>query len=127
MRSIDKTENSMKNVVSGNVIDDAGNMLRDGMNTVGNGVRNTGNTVGGAIDDMNNDDMNNNNDNRDNNNSGMTGMNNGDYNAARTSADQTLNGGINTMTATTWMWIILIVAAVTILAAVWYYATQGNK
>ena len=55
------------------------------------------------------------------------GTNNGNYNVARTTADQTINNGINTMTATTWMWIILIVAAVTILMAIWYYATQGNR
>lgn len=138
MKSIDKTENSMKNVVSGNVINDAGNMVRDGinsvedgMNDVGNGMRNAGNTVGGTIDDMgnmNNDNNNiNNNDNNDNNNTAVTGLNNGGYNTTRTSVDQTLNNGINTMTATTWMWIILIVAAVTIMAAIWYYATQGNK
>lgn len=127
MKSIDKTENSMKNVVSGNVINDAGNMVRDGinsvedgMNNVGNDMRNAGNTVGGTIDDMGN--MNN-----DNNNTAVTGLNNGGYNTTRTSVDQTLNNGINTMTATTWMWIILIVAAVTIMAAIWYYATQGNK
>ena len=128
MRSIDKTENSMRNVVSGNVIKDTENMMRDGANTiksgvndVENGTQNMANTV------SDNNDMDTNNENR-NNEETTAGMNNnGGYNTTRTSADQTLNAGINTMTATTWMWIILIVAAVTIMAAIWYYATQGNK
>ena len=133
MRSIDKTENSMKNVVSGNVVRDAGNMVNDemnmmqnGINSVGEGLRDVGNTVSGSEKNIENS-MNNDN-NRDNSSSGgVAGRNDGDYNVTRTSVDQTLNGGINTMTATTWMWIILIVAAVTIMAAIWYYATQGNK
>lgn len=124
MRSIDKTENSMQNVISGNVVNDTGNIVRDGINGVENGTRNVGNTVNDYMNNggnINNDNINN------NNNTATTGLNNGNYNTARTSVDQTLNGGINTMTATTWMWIILIVAAVTIIAAIWYYATQDNK
>ena len=131
MRSIDKTENSMKNVVAGNVVKDAGNMvnnemnmIKDRVNDVGEGIKDTGNAVRDGVDNTEND-MNRNNDN--NNNAGVAGTNGGNYNTTRTSVDQTLNGGINTMTATTWMWIILIVAAVTIMAAIWYYATQGNK
>ncbi len=127
MRSIDKTENSMKNVVSGNVVRDAGNMVNDeinmmkgGVNTIRNDAGNVENTM---RDDRNNSDINRNND----NNMVITGTNGGNYNTTRTSVDQTLNGGVNTMTATTWMWIILIVAAVTIMAAIWYYATQGNR
>ena len=130
MKSIDKTENSMKNVVSGNVVKDAGNMvndemnmIKDGVNNVEEGMRDTGNAVRDGADNIeNNMDRNNN-----NNNAGVAGTNGGNYNTTRTSVDQTLNGGINTMTATTWMWIILIVAAVTFMAAIWYYATQGNK
>lgn len=120
MRSIDKTENSMKNVVSGNVVKDAGNMVKDemnmiedGINNVDEGMRNVGNTMKDSVDNENN--------------TGVVGTNGGNYNTTRTSVDQTLNGGVNTMTATTWMWIILIVAAFTIMAAIWYYATQGNK
>ena len=129
MRSIDKTGNSMKNVVSGNVIKDTGNMvnneinmIKDGVNYVEDGMRDTGDN---ARDGVNNAENTMRNDN--NNTTGVVGRNDGDYNVTRTSVDQTLNGGINTMTATTWMWIILIVAAVTIMAAIWYYATQENK
>ena len=124
MRSIDKTENSMKNVVSGNVVNDAGNMMKEGANTVRNGI----NDVENGTRDMEDGNDYNMNDNRNNNEDNAGGVNNdGGYNTTRTSADQTVNAGINTMTATTWMWIILIVAAFTIMAAIWYYATQGNK
>ena len=124
MKSIDKTGDSMQNVVSGNVVKDAGNMVNNEMNMITNGVRNVGNTVTGTINNMDGND--NKNDNR-NDNTVVMGTNKGNYNVARTTADQTINNGINTMTATTWMWIILIVAAVTILMAIWYYATQGNR
>ena len=31
-----------------------------------------------------------------------------------------------TMSTTTWMWIIFALAAIIIVAAIWYYAMQGN-
>lgn len=129
MKSIDKTGDSMQNVVSGNVVKDAGNMINNGVNTMTDGARNVGNTVTGTVNNMdnhNNYDNENNNNNR-NDNKAVMGTNNGNYNTTRTSTAQTVNNGINTMTATTWMWIILIVAAVTIMVAIWYYATQGNR
>lgn len=129
MRSIDKTGDSIQNVISGNVVKDAGNMVNNGVNMVSNGINDVGNTVDSTVNNMDNrNDMNNNNENRrnDNENKLVTGTN-GDYNATRTSTAQTLNNGINTMNATTWMWIILVVAAVTIMFAIWYYAIQGNK
>ena len=130
MRSIDKTGDSMQNVISGNVVKDAGNMINNGVNMVSNGINDVGNTVNGTVNNMDNR-VNNGNDNRDNRNNNdnkaVMGTNGDYYNTTRTSTAQTLNNGINTMTATTWMWIILIVAAVTIMAAIWYYATQGNK
>ena len=111
MRSIDKTGDSMQNVISGNVVKDTGNVINNEVNMVSNGMNNVGNTV---------DNRNNNMDNR------VIGTN-GNYNTTRTSTAQTLNNGINTMSATTWMWVILVVAAVTIMFAIWYYAIQGNK
>ena len=124
MKSIDKTGDSIDNVVSGNIVGDTANTLRDGVDDVGNGVRDMGNDMNNG---MSNDNNRNNNDNNDkNNNNQMTG--NGNYNAERTATEGTVaNAGSNTMTATTWMWIILIVAAVIIIAAIWYYATQNNS
>ena len=133
MQSIDKTENSFKNVVSGNVVTDTTNYMKDGITNVGNSVRDMGREVTGTVNNMdniesinNNDNTNNNKDNKaDNNRKGNVEEN---YNAARTTAiAETINSGINSMSATTWMWIILILAAVIIMVAIWYYATQSNS
>ena len=120
MKSIDKTGDSFQNVVSGNVVQDTANTMKDGMHNMGNSVRDMGDEVTGTINNMDNNDRNNN-----NNRSGEVI---GNYNAERTSTTaDTINSGINTMSATTWMWIILIVAALIIMVAIWYYATQSNS
>lgn len=62
---------------------------------------------------------NNNNDNNDNNN------NNNGYNTTRTAVNDQYFAGTGMNTAT-WLWIILAIAAIIIIAAVWYYAMQGN-
>lgn len=112
MQSVDKTGESARNVVSGNIVNSTANTIRDGANNVGNVVKDVGNN------------LNNGNDNWDNNNNN----NNNNYNATRTATEGTANNnGIGTMTTTTWMWIILVVAAVIIIAAIWYYATQNNS
>lgn len=121
MESIDKTKDSAKNVISGNVIKDTGNMVTNEMNNIKDETRNMGNTITNTFGDMTNNENNDNNNNKD-----AIGTNNGNYNTTRTSAEQTLNNGMNEMTVTTWMWIILIVAAVTIMFAIWYYATRNN-
>ena len=46
------------------------------------------------------------------------------YNAVRTSVDEVTTGNMST---TTWIWIILAVAAIIIVAMVWYYAVQNNN
>ena len=50
--------------------------------------------------------------------------NNG-YTAVRTNAEG--NATLMGMTATTWTWIIMAIAAVAIVALVWYYSAQVNK
>ena len=113
MKSIDKTENSMQNVVSGNVVKDAGNMVKNGMDDMKNGVNNMENDMKDE-DGKRNEEV-------------IGGYDNGNYNATRTTAEQTLNTGVNTITATTWMWIILVFDMVMIIAAILYYATQDNS
>ena len=62
----------------------------------------------------------------------MNGMNNignnvrSDYDAARTSAQTTLNNTTE-MTETTWIWIVLGVVGIVILATVWFYAMQNSS
>lgn len=108
VKSIDKTEHSFENVVSGNVIMDTTNSIKD-----------TGNMINDHMNDMERKDENE-----------IIAGSAGNYNTTRTTAEETINSGvnsgINTMTATTWMWIILIMAAVVIITAIWFYATQDN-
>ena len=100
MQSIDKTGDSLNNLVSGN-------MMTETTNSVVNGAED----VKDGIDNMGNDMM----------------RNNQDYNVTQTTTEGNIGGmGMNTMTTTTWMWIILAVAAIIIIAAIWYYATQNN-
>lgn len=51
--------------------------------------------------------------------------NNGNYDATRTSTDTDLMNG-TTMDGTTWVWIILAVVGVVILATIWVYAMQNT-
>lgn len=109
MDSVDKAGKSVGNVVSGNIVKDAGNTVRNTGNDIKDGARNLGNdgknVVGGVVNRAEN----------------------GAYNTTRTTAEgTTTNGGFSTMTTTTWMWIILVVAAIVIIAAIWYYATRSN-
>lgn len=48
-----------------------------------------------------------------------------DYNATRTAIDNDLTNGTG-MTGTNWIWIILAVVGVVILATVWFYAMQNS-
>lgn len=122
MQSIDKTDDSFKNVVSGNIVKDGKNMITDGVNNVENGMRNTEENIGNGINNTEHSV------NNEVNNGKNTIENNRNYNTTRTTAESgTAYTGTNTMTTTTWMWIILVVAAVIIIAAIWYYATQNNS
>ena len=112
MESIDKTGDSINNVVSGNAVNDAGNAVRNGVNNVKNGVENMGNDAKNIDDGVVN----------------RSGINGGNYNAVRTTTEATQGTtNFDAMSTTTWMWIILVVAAVIIIAAIWYYATQNNS
>ena len=92
-----------------NSLDKAGNSMRNVADDVMDGM--------GIRDD-------NRNDNYDNNNRNNNYMDNRTgYNAVRTSVDDMTTGNMST---TTWVWIILAVAAIVIVAMIWYYAVQGN-
>lgn len=102
-QSIDKTQNSTRNVTQ-NVMNGAGNAM---------------NTMGNMMDTNRTDNNNNrNNDNNNNNN------NAGNYNTTRTAVNDGYFAGTG-MDTTTWLWMILAIAAIIIIAAVWYYAMQG--
>lgn len=113
-----------------------GDQITDSLDKAGNNMRNVADDVMdgmGIRDNRNNDNYNNNtNNNRNNNNNTMdnrTGYTNDNgftdgYNAVRTSVDEVTTGNMST---TTWIWIILAIAAIIITAAVWYYAAQDNN
>lgn len=83
--------------------------MENGANNAGNTVRDGANNVGNAVKDGTNRVQN-------------TMTNNGTYNATRTStnAGNTFMG----MNATAWTWLIIGIAAIAIVALVWYYSMQ---
>lgn len=96
-----------------------GEQITDSLNKAGNSVRN----VADDAMNMGTDNTRNNN----NNNGTARNYDNGNgYNAVRTSVDDVARGTTN-MSTTTWIWIILAVAAIIIVAMVWYYAVQDNN
>ncbi len=100
----------------------AGNTLKDAGNTAGNVVRDAGNTAAGAVTNVT-DSVRNTVDNAmtDDNNDGTPTTNNDNYTATRTDANA---GTLMGMNATTWTWLIMGLAAIAIVALVWYYSAQ---
>ena len=104
-----------------NVVTDAGTAVRNGAENLGNNLQKGAQDVTGAITNMG-DNNDNNGDDRDT--LFTTNDNNGDYTATRTNATNGNFLGMNTMT---WTWFILAVAAILIVALVWYYSAQNDK
>ena len=107
--SADKAGNNMQNVVNGagTVLKDAGEGIKDGARNIGEDIKDGARNVGEAVNDGAHD---------------MTRTDNNDgYTATRTSTtDNTFMG----MNATAWTWLILGIAAIAIVALVWYYSMQ---
>lgn len=94
-----------------NVAGDISNGSKNVTGSMENSMGNAGNTV---TEGMNNTSRK------------MTdGMNNNTYSATRTSANGTTT--FMGMGATAWTWLILGIAALAIVAAVWYYSMQTNS
>ncbi len=107
--SMTKTGNTVRNVVGG-----AENVVENAAGAIGTGVRDIGNAVSNGFEGMTND----------GNNNGMG------YNATRTTArttDGTTNGTFLGMSANTWTWFVLAIAAIAIVGLVWYYAMQNKN
>lgn len=108
--SMDKAGSTVQNVVNG-----AGEVVRDGAEAVKDGTKDAGDAIGNAAGTVGSDI-----------NRGMdqvTGNDNNGYNAQRTSADEATILGMN---ANTWTWFVLAIAALAIVALVWYYAMQNK-
>ena len=116
--SLDKTGDSIRNVTS-DVMDAGANTMRSMGNTI-DGDNNNNTTT-----NRNNHTNNGNNNNNDNRMSQRNLSNGTNYNAVRTSVDEATTNG--TMSTTTWIWIILAVAAIVIVAMIWYYAVKTDN
>ena len=103
--SINETEKSIDNLVYMDTFDHASE-TRTTDNSI---MDNMGNAVEGLGNDIENT-----------TNKAVAGTT-GNYYAGET---MTTNG--NGMSATTWIWIVLAIVAVIIIASVWYYASQRN-
>lgn len=102
---LEKATNDVRNFIGG-VENTAENVASDVSNTSRNMTGNFENTMS---ENTNNTFM------------GMTDDNNGRYTATRTGTDDATVMG---MTSTAWTWIILGIAAIAIIAVVWYYSMQ---
>ncbi len=107
-------ENVKNDVFSGEMMKDEEKMVENGANHLENGVKDVENktmdTTGGIVNNTRTDNR----------------KDNG-YNTIKTQTSTELaNTRIGTMSTTTWMWMVLAISAVIIIAAVWYYATQNN-
>lgn len=120
----------VRNFVGGakNAMEDAArgvsNTSRDVTGDLENGANNVGNTM------MNNGDNNhttkdtNNNTGTDANTNNNNTTTTGNYMATRTATDINDDTTLMGMNATTWTWLIIGIAAIAIVALVWYYSMQ---
>ena len=105
---VQEATNSVKNVVGGaensieNGVKDIGNMTKEGTNSIEKGMNNAGNELKSSTSKIEN--------------------NQNSYVATRTSTDGTAT--FMGMNATTWTWLIIGIAAIAIVALVWYYSSQ---
>lgn len=121
---LQKAANSVRNVVGGaeNAVEDAAksvsnttkgatNNIEKGANNAGNEIKSSANKAGNNVRTATN-----------NVGNAVTGNTN-HYTATRTSANNTFMG----MNSTAWTWLILGIAAIAIIALVWYYSAQLNN
>ena len=101
--SMNKTQRNMDDLVDRTNLDEAGQKLKDG-------VRDVGNAVDDGINDISKTE-----------NKAVAGTT-GNFTSGEvgTTSDPVRNG----MTRNAWIWIVMVVVALVIIAAVWYYATQ---
>ena len=106
-----KAANDVKNFVGG-VEDKVENGARDISNASKDATVSFENTMNGDGNRRNN-----------NGSMGLTNDNNGRYSATRTSTDNNVMG----MSSTAWTWLIVGIAAIAIIAIIWYYSMRMNN
>lgn len=107
--------NGVRNVVGGaeNAVEDAAKGVTDGAKNITNNIENVGNKAENKASNMTGSD---------NSNNSRISTNNS-YTATRTSTGTEANTFMG-MTATSWTWLIMGIAAIAIIALVWYYSAQ---
>ena len=125
--SADKSLNTLENAGQGiqNMAENAGNGIKGAAQDMGNGIQDVAEDIGNGVQNMAEDVGN-----------GMESMfqdgyvnntvtgdsNTNSYTATRTSADVTGTA----MTNTAWVWLILGITGIIIIALTWYYVSQDN-
>lgn len=112
--------NDLQDVANGvrNMVGGAENAVEDAAKDISNASKNATGKMEEGANNIGNEIMNR----TDHNRNANTGVTNNNYTATRTSAttDNTLMG----MNATAWTWLIIGIAAIAIVALVWYYSMQ---
>ncbi len=124
--SMNKAGDNIKNVVNG-----AGNIVKDGAGAIGNGINNSANNVKNTVENGANRAQNMGQDAKNHSENMASSLTQDNYNADRTSIEaRTTSASSNNsflgMNSTTWTWFILGIAALAIIALVWYYAMQNK-
>lgn len=105
-----------------NVVGDAENAVENAARDISNASKDATGDVENKANELGNDIKNTTTETMNDTTSNMMGTTNGEYTASRTATtgDSTFMG----MNATAWTWLILGIAAIAIIALVWYYSTQ---
>lgn len=105
--------------------DDVRNVVGGAENTIENAAMDISNVskdvTGNLENDMNGKTNSNNNNNNDNNQKAGTRTNNSNYNTTRVSTNNVMG-----MSQNGWTWLIVGIAAIAIIAVIWYYSMQLN-
>ncbi|MBR1540776.1 MAG: hypothetical protein IJ629_06475 [Clostridia bacterium] len=123
--SMNKTERSMDDLVDRTNLDKAGQAIENGARAVGNVVSTGMDDIGRGTEDLVDGRDDTRDDTRTDNRSvaGTTG----NYTAGQIGqTDPDVTTGRNGMTQNAWIWIVMVVVALIIVAAVWYYAAQRD-
>lgn len=106
-----------------NVVGDAENAVEDAAKDISNASKNATGDIEKGANNVGNDMKNTANSTMDNAKKDFAETTNNDYMATRTSTATTENTFMG-MNATAWTWLILGIAAIAIIALVWYYSAQ---
>ncbi len=110
--AVNNTENAVEGAMhnAGEAIHDSTEKTENTMENAGNKIEETGNTLEKDAK---------------NTTSRVTNTNNDGYDATRTATNG--NATFMGMNSTAWTWLILGIAAIAIIAVVWYYSTRMNS